>query len=82
MEELARVGFVARVCRRRRLHDGSGYRPLDSGHVLHGASAVEERAQAGGRVLDSRLSRVPPISAFAVKIDVWRTAHPYLIWWW
>ena len=52
MEELARAGFVARVCRRRRLHDGSGYRSLDSGHVLHGASALEERAHAEGHVLE------------------------------
>ena len=34
------------------LHDGSGYRSLDSGHVLHGSSALEERAQAGGHVLE------------------------------
>ena len=52
MEELARVGFVAGVCRRRRLHDGSGQRSLDSGHVLHGASALDERAQAASRVLE------------------------------
>ena len=25
---------------------------MDSGHVLHGSSALEERAQAGGHVLE------------------------------
>ena len=59
--ELARAGFVARVCRRRRLHDGSGHLSLDAGLVLLGANALEERAQAGGHVLEVIWTQAPHV---------------------